>query len=126
MILTRLKDLTFSPPMFSTTVIEFVRQTRGDAMNKAERVFKLKLFEDSASTRSIELNCMASVGELWQGKGRVPVAGVMTYRGRVDAVITFFVDQFLSDEIFQPGDSLVLAPENGEASILLARRKGSA
>lgn len=95
-------------------------------MNEAERVFKLKIIDDSAQTRSIELNCLTSVGELWQGKGRVPVAGIMAYRGRVDAVITFFVDQFLSDEIFQPGDSLVLAPENGEAVVLLARRKGSA
>lgn len=95
-------------------------------MNEAERVFKLKIVEDSDRTRPIDLNYMTSVGELWQGKGRVPVAGVMTYRGRVDAVITFFVDQFFSDEIFQPGDSLVLAPENGEGVVLLARRKGSA
>ena len=95
-------------------------------MDTAERVFKLKLFEDSASSRSIDLNCMTSIGELWQGQGRVPIAGVMTYRGRVDAVITFFVDQFLSDEIFQPGDSLVLATDKDEAFVLLARRSGSA
>lgn len=95
--------------------------------SQSERIFKLRVREDAEALSSdAQLNAM-TVGELWQGKGRVPVSGVLSYRGRVDGVITFFVDQFMSDEIFQPGDSLVLAgQDDATAPILLARKKGSA
>lgn len=86
------------------------------------RVFRLKLMEENTSEVRTDAGKSVIVGELWQGKGRVPVAGVMCYRGRVDAVITFFVDQFLHDEIFQPGDSLVLASAERDSGVVLARR----
>jgi hypothetical protein len=90
------------------------------------RVFKLKLVEERVPRVELKLGHSVIVGELWQGKGRVPVAGVLTYRGRVDAVITFFVDQFLHDDIFQPGDSLVLASAERDSGVVLARRTDSA
>jgi len=91
-------------------------------MENAERVFTLKLRHDSGGQEALGLSLRPTVGELWQGEGRVPVSGVLTYRGRVDAVITFFVDQFLNDEIFQDGDSLALASEKGERFVLVTRR----
>jgi hypothetical protein len=88
------------------------------------RVFRLKLMEDAVVDLQTSAGKSVIVGELWQGKGRVPVAGVLAYRGRVDAVITFFVDQFLHDEIFQPGDSLVLSSAERDSGVVLARRTG--
>ena len=82
--------------------------------------------EERPSRQDVGRSQSVILGELWQGKGRVPVAGVMTYRGRVDAVITFFVDQFLHDDIFQPGDSLVLASAERDSGVVLARRIDSA
>ncbi len=90
--------------------------------NDSERVFKLRVWEDVVDPGSESKSDAFAVGELWHGKGRVPVSGVMSYRGRVDAVITFFVDQFMSDAIFQPGDSLMLAGQD-EAEVLLTRKK---
>lgn len=91
-------------------------------MDHKERMFTLRLRDDVSGAKVSPWGHAAAEGELWQGKGRVPVAGVMTYRGRVDAVITFFVDQFLNDEIFQAGDFLALASEKGETKLVLARR----
>ncbi|NBW82159.1 hypothetical protein EBR21_10450 [bacterium] len=91
-------------------------------MGGIERIFTLKLKEEVVNGGDQMALHEPMCGELWQGEGRVPVSGVTTYRGRVDAVITFFVDQFLSDDIFQPGDSLELATEKGESIVLLTRR----
>jgi hypothetical protein len=90
-------------------------------MGRRERIFTLKLKEEVVVGGDQLSGHKPMCGELWQGEGRVPVSGVTTYRGRVDAVITFFVDQFLSDDIFQPGDSLELASENGETLVLFTR-----
>lgn len=95
-------------------------------MKKVERTFKLRLFDESATSKASALRREMKVGELWHGNGRVPISGMISYRGRVDAVITFFVDQFFTDEIFQSGDTLVLVSSQGEASVVLARREGSA
>ncbi|MFZ9519670.1 MAG: hypothetical protein ACO3A4_04255 [Silvanigrellaceae bacterium] len=95
-------------------------------MGRRERIFTLKLKEENV-LQSVHTNGHRPTnGELWQGDGRVPVAGVTTYRGRVDAVITFFVDQFLSDDIFMPGDLLELASEQGESLVLVTRHGNSA
>lgn len=94
-------------------------------MSGRMRVFRLKLIEEQAPPQELGQGQSVIVGELWQGKGRVPVAGVMMYRGRVDAVITFFVDQFLHDDVFQSGDSLVLASAERDSGVVLARRRGS-
>jgi hypothetical protein len=94
-------------------------------MQNAERIFTLKLREDLVDPGNPSLGARATTGELWQGGGRVPVAGLFSYRGRVDAVITFFVDQFLTDALFQAGDGLALASGRGESFLLLTRRSDS-
>lgn len=114
-------------PQHSTEAVKFIilRCLCGGAfetMSGRLRVFRLKLIEERESQIEIKQGQTVVLGELWQGKGRVPVAGVMAYRGRVDAVITFYVDQFLHDDIFQPGDSLVLASAERDSGVVLARR----
>ncbi|MEN9530013.1 MAG: hypothetical protein RI932_1886 [Pseudomonadota bacterium] len=95
--------------------------------NHSERIFKLRVWEDASLKSAKSRSNSVAVGELWHGKGRVPISGMMSYRGRIDAVITFFVDQFMSDSIFQPGDTLLLAGQDeAAATIFLARRPGSA
>ncbi|MEN9811284.1 MAG: hypothetical protein RLZZ488_2851 [Pseudomonadota bacterium] len=90
-------------------------------MEYADRLFTLRLKDESFAGHEIRGGLSATRGELWHGDGRVPVAGVTSYRGRVDAVITFFVDQFLNDELFQEGDSLAIAVEQGEPVVLVKR-----
>lgn len=90
-------------------------------MENADRLFTLRLKEESFAGPEVRVGLSATRGELWHGDGRVPVAGVTSYRGRVDAVITFFVDQFLNDELFQEGDSLAIAVEQGEPVVLVRR-----
>jgi hypothetical protein len=89
---------------------------------QGDRIFTLKLREEFADSRISAAGVRSTVGELWTSDGRVPVAGLMSYRGRVDAVITFFVDQFLSDDLFSAGDSLALDTGTGENLMILTRR----
>ncbi|NBO37038.1 hypothetical protein EBU99_00465 [bacterium] len=91
-------------------------------MDNSERLFTLRLKTNLLDEAGENERSASAVGELWQGRGRVPLSGVLSYRGRVDAVITFYVDQFLHDEIFQPGDTLAIAHPESEASVLLARK----
>ncbi|MEY3900983.1 MAG: hypothetical protein RL189_289 [Pseudomonadota bacterium] len=90
-------------------------------MEYADRLFTLRLRDEPVVGPDLRGGLSATRGELWHGDGRVPVAGVTSYRGRVDAVITFFVDQFLNDELFQEGDSLAIAVEQGEPVVLVRR-----
>jgi hypothetical protein len=120
-----MKGLTISAPHCRKLTLIWPALWTVEFVMQGERIFTLKLREEHVDTGDHASGSRATVGELWQGDGRVPVAGLFSYRGRVDAVITFFVDQFLNDEIFNAGDSLALALDKGEGLVLLTRRRGS-
>lgn len=91
-------------------------------MGKMERTFKLRLWAEAQESEANGHRHGVMIGELWHGNCRVPVAGTMTFQGRVDAVITFYVDQFLFDDIFQPGDTLVVASERADSGVFLVQK----
>lgn len=57
------------------------------------------------------------------GTGRMPVLGAMEFRGRFDAVLSFFVEGFLHDEVFEAGDRLFLMDVAGSDFRILLQRE---
>jgi hypothetical protein len=54
----------------------------------------------------------------------MPVYCLMEYRGRVDAVLSYFVEGFLHDDVFGDGDSLWMRTVSNEKGMLLLRKNG--